>query len=230
MRSSSSISARHAARDPRQRARLITRSGMKRSSCRRLISSMRSHVLGRVVGHVAARAHDVGALAEQPLAQVVADRAGAHAGALGELAHLQQRLLRSQHRRPARAWRSRDRPADLKRHVLVLAGGPGDRAAVQQLGDLGLRSSRRPSSTSSVCSPSAGPGRRAWSPGVRVSLTGTPELAHRALRTRLVELDDHLARARRARRHSASSSSSTGSRQQSCSRGERLPLLAGARS
>ena len=54
------------------------------------MSWMRSTYVGRVVGHVARGAHDLLALAEQALAQVVLDRAGADARALGELAHLQQ--------------------------------------------------------------------------------------------------------------------------------------------
>src|SRR5207244_4608812 len=45
-----------------------------------------------VVGHVAARAHYVGAVAQEALAQVVADRARAHARALRELRHLQHLL------------------------------------------------------------------------------------------------------------------------------------------
>ena len=47
-------------------------------------------VLGRVVGHVARGAHDLVALTEQSLAQVVLDRPRADARALGQLAHLQK--------------------------------------------------------------------------------------------------------------------------------------------
>jgi len=46
-------------------------------------------VLGRVIGHVARGAHDLVALAEEPLAQVVLDRPGADPRALGQLTHLQ---------------------------------------------------------------------------------------------------------------------------------------------
>ena len=74
----------------------------------------------------------------------------------------------------------------------VLAGA-GDGAVLRQRRDLG---SPKPAcaSTSSVCSPSAGPGVRPGCAGVRPSLIGAPSCLIGSLAPRLVERHDHLPR------------------------------------
>ena len=75
-------------------------------------------------------------------------------------------------------------------------GGAGHGARLLERRDLLVARSRR-ASTSCVCSPSPGPGRRR-PPGVRDSFTGTPELPH-PVGAGLVELHHHLARAHELR-------------------------------
>ena len=73
--------------------------------------------------------------------------------------------------------------------------------------------------------PSAGPGARAGSPGVRESLIGTP--SRRTGRSAPGwSISTTMSRARTSSESSASSRSSTGSRQQSCSPANARPLVA----
>ena len=95
-------------------------------------------------------------------------------------------------------------------------GRPGRGAVREQLGDLALRSSRRPAAAPRCARRApARAGARARR-ACASSLTGIPSWRTGPLGARLLDLDNHLARAARAPNESASSSSSTGSRQQSC--------------
>ena len=168
---------------------------------------IRSTNVRRVVGHVARRAHDLGAVAEQPLAQVVLDRPGADARALGELAHPQQprgsaSAAAASLTRGTTPWRPTAGPptapdsfsAAISSSAVAGGGAAPRRCARRAPGRAG--GSRRP-----ACA-RASPAGRAGAPAA-------PRPAGRARRP---------SRARStSSSSSASSSSSTGSRQQSCS-------------
>src|SRR4051812_3827666 len=158
------------------------------------------HELGRVVGHVARRAHR---LRQQPLAQVVLDRAGAHAARLGQLAHLEQAVA---------VGGGRGLRAHARKLPCAPAGGP---ATAPSSVSAVTSSPEYPSasSTSRVSSPSAGPGP-CGAPGVRPSLTGTPS-NFTGSSTPGCSSSTTISRALTSSESSASSSSSTGSRQQS---------------
>ena len=156
-------------------------------------------------------------LAEQALAQVVADRPGAHARALGQLAHLQQRALGG--RSAAGGCSTGAGPAHARKPALGPArlGRPGRGAGGQQLRRPPPRSSPLRAAPPRCARPAPGPGRRACSPGCASSLTGTPSWRTGARRPGC-SISTTISRSRTSSEESASSSSSTGSRQQSCSR------------
>ena len=113
------------------------------------------------------------AVAQQPLAQVVLDRAGADPARLGQLLHLQQQA--------GLLWRHRrGRRARLEQRADLVLGVPGG------------RQHRR-----GCARPSAGPGP-AGAPGVRDSLTGTPSRRTPSVPGWSIS-HDHLARAHQLR-------------------------------
>ena len=175
------------------------------------MSWMRSTNSARVVGHVA---RGLDRLGQQPLAQVVLDRAGADAARVGQLAHLSRpfALTAGRGRRSQVAGHARNVPGCRRR--------AGHGAGLLQRRDV-LGRVARAASTSSVCSPSAGPGA-SYLAGVRDSLIGMPSCFTGPAPG--WSSSTTISRARTSSESSASSRSRTGSRQQSCSAANACPL------
>ena len=163
--------------------------------------------LRRVPGHVARGLHRLG---QQALAQVVLDRARAHAAGLGQLAHPEQAVARSCHERAA----ARRPPGPATAPDSSSAAISSSRVAQlgQHLGGVLAERRARPRGIGRACGSSSpacpAAARASRAPGWSTSTT--------------------ISRARTSSESSASSRSSTGSRQQSCSEANCLPLVARA--
>src|SRR5581483_4133823 len=156
----------------------------------------------RIVGHVARGPHDLTVVAEQPFSKVVLDGSSADARALRELGDLEH-ALRSQ------------RPHPLRKEPSTAPAGPATAPASWRAA-ISSRLNPAAESTSSVCSPSPGPGARTGSAGVRASLKGGPS-SRTGLATPGWSSSTTRSRAATCSEARASPISRTGSRQQSCS-------------